>query len=112
MTNQELVECGICGNYHRRGYSGDCRNDSERFPTPDPERTPDFRLRRHGSFHLMTALNGRARTHLFDVSDPDFLRAVRFWQWPDPSTVIVYPDDVARLACSLADAGFDVEVAD
>jgi hypothetical protein len=29
---EPLVECGQCGGYHRRGYSGDCRNDSERWP--------------------------------------------------------------------------------
>jgi hypothetical protein len=28
-----LIECGICGAYHRKGYTGDCRNDAERFPT-------------------------------------------------------------------------------
>jgi hypothetical protein len=31
-----LVECGCCGCFHRRAYTGDCRNDAERFPTPDP----------------------------------------------------------------------------
>lgn len=32
----ELVECGYCGCFHHRAYTGDCRNDDERFPTPDP----------------------------------------------------------------------------
>jgi len=30
-----LVECDSCGQYHRRGYRGDCRNNAERFSTPD-----------------------------------------------------------------------------
>lgn len=73
-----------------------------------PERVPDFRVARHGSFHLVTALHERARVHLFEVSDPAFLRAVRFWQWPDTSTVIVYPDDVAGLVRLLQADGFEV----
>lgn len=24
-------ECGCCGDYHRPGYTGDCRDNSERF---------------------------------------------------------------------------------
>jgi len=31
-----LEECGQCGCYHRSGYTGDCRNNDERFPTSDP----------------------------------------------------------------------------
>ncbi len=31
---EELVECGCCGCFHRPDYSGDCRNDAERFPVP------------------------------------------------------------------------------
>ena len=29
-----LVACGSCGQYHRRGFTGDCREDAERFPVP------------------------------------------------------------------------------
>ena len=29
----ELEECGCCGAYHRPEFYGDCRDDSERFPT-------------------------------------------------------------------------------
>ena len=29
--NYDFVECGCCGEYHRPGYWGDCRNDEERF---------------------------------------------------------------------------------
>ena len=25
------IECGCCDHYHRESYSGDCRQDSERF---------------------------------------------------------------------------------
>lgn len=35
-----LHECGSCGAFHRKRYSGDCRNDGERFPignNPLPE---------------------------------------------------------------------------
>lgn len=23
--------CGVCGNYHRKEFTGDCRDDNERF---------------------------------------------------------------------------------
>jgi hypothetical protein len=26
-----FVECGCCGSYHRADFTGDCREDSERF---------------------------------------------------------------------------------
>jgi hypothetical protein len=26
-----IEECGCCGAYHRQGFAGDCRDDSERF---------------------------------------------------------------------------------
>jgi hypothetical protein len=29
----DLEECGCCGQYHRPEFSGDCRDDGERFPT-------------------------------------------------------------------------------
>jgi hypothetical protein len=29
-----LDDCGSCGCYHRPGWHGDCREDSERFPVP------------------------------------------------------------------------------
>lgn len=28
----ELEDCGGCGGYHRPTFTGDCRNDDERFP--------------------------------------------------------------------------------
>lgn len=31
-----LGECGQCGSYHRPGYVGECRDDSERWPTANP----------------------------------------------------------------------------
>jgi hypothetical protein len=31
----ETEECGQCGSYHRVGYAGDCRNDAERFASPE-----------------------------------------------------------------------------
>jgi hypothetical protein len=30
-----LVECGCCEQYHRHDFEGDCRNDAERFPSPE-----------------------------------------------------------------------------
>lgn len=27
----KYVECGCCGEFHKEGYAGDCRNDAERF---------------------------------------------------------------------------------
>ena len=32
IDEDELVECGCCGHYHRPDFAGDCRNDDERFP--------------------------------------------------------------------------------
>jgi hypothetical protein len=29
-----LEDCGCCGCYHKPGYTGDCRNDKERFTDP------------------------------------------------------------------------------
>lgn len=29
------VACGSCGHYHRAGFRGDCRDDSERFTADD-----------------------------------------------------------------------------
>jgi hypothetical protein len=31
MYSGKFYECGCCGEYHREGYYGDCRNDAERF---------------------------------------------------------------------------------
>lgn len=31
------VACGSCGHYHRAGFRGDCRDDSERFTADDLE---------------------------------------------------------------------------
>jgi hypothetical protein len=28
---EKYIECGCCGHYHREGWYGDCREDSERF---------------------------------------------------------------------------------
>ena len=30
-----VVECGCCGCYHRTDFHGDCREDSERFASPE-----------------------------------------------------------------------------
>lgn len=30
-----LEECGLCGAYHRPDFDGDCRDDAERFDSPD-----------------------------------------------------------------------------
>lgn len=30
-TNR-YFECGCCGSFHREDFTGDCREDSERFP--------------------------------------------------------------------------------
>ncbi len=30
-----FVECGCCGAFHNIAYSGDCRNDDERFNIED-----------------------------------------------------------------------------
>jgi hypothetical protein len=31
----KVVQCGSCGGYHRLDFSGDCREDSERFASPE-----------------------------------------------------------------------------
>ena len=32
---QEIFRCGCCDHYHRTGFYGDCRDDSERFTLED-----------------------------------------------------------------------------
>jgi hypothetical protein len=31
MKPIQVIECGCCSHYHRVAYTGDCRNDAERF---------------------------------------------------------------------------------
>jgi len=31
-----LVDCGICDQYHPKGFDGDCRDDANRFSVDDP----------------------------------------------------------------------------
>lgn len=31
-----MKECGSCGQFHPKGFSGDCRDDANRFPVDDP----------------------------------------------------------------------------
>lgn len=33
--NIEYHECGCCGHYHEAGFTGECRNDKERFSYED-----------------------------------------------------------------------------
>jgi len=33
-----LIHCRCCNCYHRKSFSGDCRNDSERYAGPYGER--------------------------------------------------------------------------
>lgn len=35
----EIVECDECGHWHRVDYTGDCRNDDERFTDPQDAAT-------------------------------------------------------------------------
>jgi hypothetical protein len=30
-----FYECGTCGEFHRKGFDGDCRDDAERFSLGD-----------------------------------------------------------------------------
>ena len=41
LTEQEVEDCGSCGCYHPRGYSGDCRDDHYRLEMTD-DGTGDF----------------------------------------------------------------------
>lgn len=34
-TKRVIYECGICDCYHRWGFAGDCRQDSERYGSPE-----------------------------------------------------------------------------
>ena len=34
---EKLVFCGICDHYHPQSFNGDCRDDYNRFQTPDDE---------------------------------------------------------------------------
>ena len=34
-NSNRLEKCGSCGAYHRPDFDGDCRDDAERFPTPE-----------------------------------------------------------------------------
>ena len=31
-----MKSCGSCGQYHPKGFDGDCRDDANRFPTDKP----------------------------------------------------------------------------
>ena len=31
-----LVSCGGCGQFHPKGFTGDCRDDANRYPVEDP----------------------------------------------------------------------------
>jgi hypothetical protein len=33
--NHRIYECGICGEFHPWHFNGDCRDDENRFPTPE-----------------------------------------------------------------------------
>jgi hypothetical protein len=35
VERPELEECGSCGCYHPATFNGDCRDDANRYPTPD-----------------------------------------------------------------------------
>lgn len=35
LDKLDLVECGSCEGYHRRAFTGDCRDDYERYPDPE-----------------------------------------------------------------------------
>ena len=35
VAEEYLVECGCCGSYHLDWFSGDCRDDSNRFGPPE-----------------------------------------------------------------------------
>ena len=35
LAEQSLVECGICDCWHPQDFSGDCRDDSNRFGAPE-----------------------------------------------------------------------------
>ena len=32
---RDIFECGSCGSWHRADFTGDCREDSERFAGPE-----------------------------------------------------------------------------
>ena len=35
MKPIKIQECGQCGCYHPQGYAGDCRDDSQRYASPE-----------------------------------------------------------------------------
>ena len=35
MKPIKIQECGQCGCYHPQGYTGDCRDDSQRYASPE-----------------------------------------------------------------------------
>lgn len=47
QAEDQLEECGSCGAYHRKDYWGDCRNDAQRFASPEDylERTQGIKSR-------------------------------------------------------------------
>ena len=51
MRDAILYECGICSSYHEWEWSGDCRDDANRFASPE-----DYEQRtgkRVGQIHTM-----------------------------------------------------------
>ena len=39
VKTEDLEECGCCGQWHRKDFFGDCRNDEERYIDDDPPMT-------------------------------------------------------------------------
>jgi hypothetical protein len=33
---KKLISCGVCDQFHPKGFDGDCRDNDNRFPTDDP----------------------------------------------------------------------------
>lgn len=38
MNTFLYTECGCCGHYHHKGFSGDCRDNSQRFTAEQIEK--------------------------------------------------------------------------
>lgn len=51
-----LKPCGSCGQFHPKGFDGDCRDDANRFPVEDPTVVV---------FRRWTDVNGRGVIALF-----------------------------------------------
>jgi hypothetical protein len=63
LARPEYFECGICGNLHKAGFRGDCRDDANRFTYADLDELPN-------GYELVEDESGEGR----DLAATQFIR--------------------------------------